>query len=130
MIAGLFAANSTAIPSGTMRTDTANFDVQTGTTYSSAADISKLMLQGTDGPVVLSDVATVKELPVETTSISRVNGQTALAITVTKTPGANTVTVSHLIANQLDGLKQQLGNGAEFAVVFDQAPYIEPRSVT
>ncbi|HEY3546600.1 MAG TPA: efflux RND transporter permease subunit [Propionicimonas sp.] len=125
MIAGLFAANSTAIPSGTMRTDTANFDVQTGTTYASAEDISKLMLQGTDGPVMLSDVATVKEQPVETTSISRVNGQTALAITVTKTPGANTVTVSHLIADQLDGLKQQLGNGAEFAVVFDQAPYIE-----
>ncbi len=125
VIAGLFAANSTAIPSGTMRTDTANFDVQTGTTYSSAEDISKLMLQGTDGPVMLSDVATVKEQPVETTSISRVNGQTALAITVTKTPDANTVTVSHLIDAQLDGLKSQLGNGAEFAVVFDQAPYIE-----
>lgn len=125
LIGQLFAANSTAIPSGTMRTDSANYDVQTGTTYSSAEDISRLMLQGTDGPVVLSDVATVKELPVETTSISRVNGQTALAITVTKNPDANTVTVSHLIANQLDGLKQQLGNGAEFAVVFDQAPYIE-----
>jgi len=74
-------------------------DVQTGTTWASAADISKLMLQGTDGPVVLSDVATVKEQPVETTSISRVNGQTALAINVTKSADANTVSVSHAIAD-------------------------------
>ncbi len=125
LIGALFAANSTAIPSGTMRTDTANYDVQTGTTYATAEDISKLMLQGTDGPVMLSDVARVKEQPVETTSISRVNGQTALAITVTKNPEANTVTVSHAIEAQLAGLTQQLGNGAEFATVFDQAPYIE-----
>ncbi len=124
-IAQLFAANATAIPSGTMRTDSANYDVQTGTTYASAEDISKLMLQGTDGPVMLSDIATVKEQPVETTSISRVNGQTALALTVTKTADANTVTISHEIEAQLDGLQKQLGNGAEFATVFDQAPYIE-----
>ncbi|HEY3409650.1 MAG TPA: efflux RND transporter permease subunit [Propionicimonas sp.] len=125
LIGALFAANSTAIPSGTMRTDTANYDVQTGTTYSSAEEISRLMLQGTDGPVMLSDVATVKEQPVETTSISRVNGETALAVTVTKNSDANTVSVSHAISAQLPGLTAQLGNGAEFAVVFDQAPYIE-----
>ncbi|HSK32463.1 MAG TPA: efflux RND transporter permease subunit [Propionicimonas sp.] len=125
LIGALFAANSTAIPSGTMRTDSANYDVQTGTTFATAEDISNLMLQGTDGPVMLSDVADVKEQPVETTSISRVNGETALAITVTKNSEANTVSVSHAIEAQLDGLAKQLGNGAEFATVFDQAPYIE-----
>ncbi len=125
LIGALFAANSTAIPSGTVRTDSANYDVQTGTTFATAEDISNLMLQGTDGPVVLSDVADVKEQPVETTSISRVNGETALAITVTKNAEANTVSVSHAIDAQLDDLAKQLGNGAEFATVFDQAPYIE-----
>jgi HAE1 family hydrophobic/amphiphilic exporter-1 len=124
-IAQFFAANSTAIPSGTIRTDTSNYDVQTGTTWASAEEISQLMLQGTDGPVMLGDVATVVEQPVETTSISRVNGQTALAITVTKSSDANTVSLSHAVAAQLPSLTQQLGNGAQFAVVFDQAPYIE-----
>ncbi len=125
MIGQLFAANSTAIPSGTMRTDSANYDVQTGTTYSTAADIENLMLQGTDGPVKLSEVATVKEQPVETTSISRVGGKTSLTLSVTKTPDANTVNVAHGITEQLDGLARQLGNGAGFQTVFDQAPYIE-----
>jgi HAE1 family hydrophobic/amphiphilic exporter-1 len=125
VIGQLFAANSTAIPSGTMRTDSANYDVQTGTTYSTAADIENLMLQGTDGPVKLSEVATVKEQPVETTSISRVGGKTSLTLSVTKTPDANTVNVAHGITEQLDGLARQLGNGAGFQTVFDQAPYIE-----
>jgi HAE1 family hydrophobic/amphiphilic exporter-1 len=124
-IAQFFAANSTAIPSGTIRTESANLDVQTGTTWASADDISGLMLQGTDGPVRLRDVATVTEQPVETTSISRVNGQTALAITVTKNSDANTVSVSRAIEAQVDGLAQQLGAGARFDTVFDQAPYIE-----
>ncbi len=74
---------------------------------------------------MLSDVATVKEQPVETTSISRVNGRPALTLSVTKEAGANTVSVANGVAEALPELEQQLGGGAEFATVFDQAPYIE-----
>ncbi|MFT4108645.1 efflux RND transporter permease subunit [Propionicimonas sp.] len=123
-IAQYFAAGSTAYPSGTMRTDSTNYDVQTGTTLTSAEQVGRLMLQGTDGPVALSKVATVTEQPVETTSISRVNGKTSLTLMVTKNPDANTVTVANEVNAALPGLAQQLGNGAEFATVFDQAPYI------
>ncbi|MCW3158300.1 efflux RND transporter permease subunit [Micropruina sonneratiae] len=124
-IAQLFAANSTAIPSGTMRTDTANLDVQTGTTFSTAKQVAALRVQGTDGPVKLSELATVSEQPVETTSISRVDGRTSLTLSLTKTPDANTVTVSHAIAERLPELERLLGNNASFVTVFDQAPYIE-----
>ena len=124
-IAQLFAANATAIPSGTMRADTANLDVQTGTTFSTTDEIENLRLQGTDGPVKLGDVATVKEQPVETTSISRVDGRESLTLSVTKTPDANTVAVAHGIADKLPELEQALGNNATFVTVFDQAPYIE-----
>ncbi len=124
-IAQFFAANSTAIPSGTMRTETANVDVQTGTTFSTADEIANLRLQGTDGPVQLGDVATVKEQPVATTSLSRVDGRESLTLSITKTPDANTVTVAHGIADKLPALEQSLGNGAKFVTVFDQAPFIE-----
>lgn len=125
LIGQLFLANSTAIPSGTIRGGGSNLDVQTGTTYSSIADLENLLLQGTDGPVALKDVATVAEQPVETTSISRVNGRPSLTLSVTKNAGANTVSVAHEVNTALEQLKQQLGGNAEFAVVFDQAPYIE-----
>ena len=125
VIGQLFGANSTAIPSGTIRTDTANFDVQTGSTYSSAEDIANLLVPGTDDPVRLGDIATVVEQPVETTSISRVNGQTALTLTVTKNAEANTVTVANGITKVLETLPAELGSNATFALVFEQAPYIE-----
>ncbi|MFT4295058.1 MAG: efflux RND transporter permease subunit [Micropruina sp.] len=124
-IGQLFAANATAIPSGTMHTDTANLDVQTGTSYSSAKQLADLMVQGTDGPVRLGDLATVKEQPVETTSISRVDGRTSLTLSLTKTPDANTVAVSHAVNDKLPQLEQSLGSDSRFVVVFDQAPYIE-----
>ncbi len=124
-IAQLFAANSTAIPSGTMHTGTANLDVQTGTTYSSSTQIADLRVQGTDGPVRLGELATVAEQPVEKTSISRVDGRASLTLSLTKTPDANTVTVAHAIADKLPELERALGSNARFVTVFDQAPYIE-----
>ena len=125
LIGQLFGANSTAIPSGTIRNGSTNLDVQTGTTYSSIEELRDLLLQGTDGPVALKDVATVAEQPVETTSISRVNGRPSLTLSVTKNAGANTVSVAHEVNRAIEQLEQQLGNNADFAVVFDQAPYIE-----
>ena len=125
LIGQLFLANGTAIPSGTIRTDTRNLDVQTGTTFSSVAELESLWLQGTDGPVLLKDVATVVEQPVEATTVSRVNGRPALTLAITKSAGANTVSVAHEVNAAIERLAPQLGDGAEFAVVFDQAPYIE-----
>lgn len=124
-VAQLFAANSTAYPSGTMRTDNANLDVQTGRTYSTAEQIAKLQLPTADGTITLGDIATVVEQPVETTSISRVGGKTALTLQVTKEAGANTVSVAKAVGEMLPQLEQQLGGGATFTTVFDQAPYIE-----
>jgi len=124
-VAQLFAANSTAYPSGTMRTDNANLDVQTGHTYSTAEQIANLQLSTADGPIRLGDVAKVTEQPVETTSISRVGGKTALTLQVTKEAGANTVSVAKAVGEMLPQLEQQLGGGATFTTVFDQAPYIE-----
>lgn len=125
LIGQLFMANSTAIPSGTIRNGSTNLDVQTGSTYSSLEDLENLLLQGTDGPIALKQVAEVAEQPVETTSISRVNGRPSLTLSVTKNAGANTVSVAHEVNAALTQLKQQIGGNADFAVVFDQSPYIE-----
>ena len=62
------------------------------------------------------------------TSISRVNGEPALTISVTKLPAANTVEVSNAVTALLPDLEASLDTtnpGATFTVVFDQAPYIE-----
>ncbi|MFD6137264.1 efflux RND transporter permease subunit [Isoptericola sp. NPDC060257] len=77
-------------------------------------------------PVTLADVATVKVVPVEATSHSRLDGESSLGVAITKTPDGNTVDVSHAVQDAMDDLKPELEDaGVTTAVVFDQAPFIE-----
>jgi len=124
-VSQLFAANAVAVPSGTIRNDSSNLDVQTGSTFSTVEQIADLQISTSDGPVRLGDIATVTEQAVETTSISRVGGKTALTLQITKDADANTVTVARQVQEMLPELAKQLGNDATFTTVFDQAPYIE-----
>jgi len=76
----------------------------------------------------IADVASVELTDNPVASISRVNGEPALTISVTKLPAANTVDVSNAVTALLPDLESSLDTtnpGATFTVVFDQAPYIE-----
>ncbi len=76
----------------------------------------------------VADVASVELTDNPVTSISRVNGEPALTISITKLPAANTVEVSNAVTALLPDLESSLDTtnpGATFTVVFDQAPYIE-----
>ncbi|GAA1508622.1 HAE1 family hydrophobic/amphiphilic exporter-1 [Agromyces terreus] len=78
--------------------------------------------------ITIGDVASVEVTENPVTSISRVNGEPALTIQVTKLPAANTVDVSNAVTALLPDLQASLDStnpGAEFTVVFDQAPYIQ-----
>lgn len=74
--------------------------------------------------VTIGDIAEVTLEANPEQSISRVNGQPALTIAVTKLSAANTVDVSHIVQDALPGLEESL-QGAGLLVVFDQAPYVE-----
>ncbi|WP_022892687.1 efflux RND transporter permease subunit [Agromyces subbeticus] len=76
----------------------------------------------------IADVASVELTDNPVSSISRVDGEPALTISVTKLPAANTVEVSNAVTALLPDLESSLDTtnaGATFTVVFDQAPYIE-----
>ena len=72
----------------------------------------------------IKDVSTVKYENAPVTSISRVNGKASLSLSIVKTQDANTVAVSHAVANLVPELKNKLG-AVEITTVFDQAPYVE-----
>jgi HAE1 family hydrophobic/amphiphilic exporter-1 len=121
----LFEANSKAFPSGTMRTNTAEIDVQTGRTYESAEQVENLEVQGEDDRVRLGDIATVQERPTVSTSVSRVNGKDAVTLAITKDSAANTIAVARDVKTELDKLEKRLGDNTKFDAVFDQSPFIE-----
>ncbi len=145
-------SNGTLIAAGSLVEDGKNLSVQAGVALGSVADIERLPLLGQAGsfaaagaapgipqlgdaapgapqpaatsPLTIADVATVtlENNPIRT--ISRVNGEDALSISVTKKPAANTVTVSNAVNDALPGLAEVAQN-VEFTVIFDQSPYIE-----
>jgi len=76
-------------------------------------------------PTSLGDVASVEIEESPRTSISRVDGEAALTIAITKTQEANTVDVSEAVRDALPGIEAEVAGEPRFTVVFDQAPYIQ-----
>ena len=121
------------VPAGTVAEDTRSLPIQVGSPLDSLEKISALPLESTrdsggddDGvPVTIGDVASVDITEDENTSITRTNGEPTLAVSITKTPAGDTVGISHEVLDLLPSLQDELGNGAKFTVVFDQAPFIE-----
>jgi HAE1 family hydrophobic/amphiphilic exporter-1 len=122
--------NGVLFPGGDITQGDESLTVQTGAKLTSVDDVASLPLVPTDaeqlrdGPTTIGDVATVTEDADPVSSISRVDGEPALTIAVTKLPAANTVDVSRGVLAVLPDLEDTL-DGATFTVVFDQAPYIQ-----
>ncbi|WP_210507753.1 efflux RND transporter permease subunit [Naasia sp. SYSU D00057] len=110
------------VPAGTLTEDGRTLSVQAGTQLGSVDDIAALPLVG--GAATVGDVAAVELTDDPVTTLSRVDGEPALTVAVTKVPDANTVDVSHQVRDALPDLEEALA-GAGFTIVFDQAPYIE-----
>ncbi|MEY4310236.1 MAG: hypothetical protein RLZ71_162 [Actinomycetota bacterium] len=143
-VASALQQNGYVIPAGTIDDRDGTITVEVGTEVNSLAAFKKLPLIGskttvipaipgfTQGGVVtlpssvlIEDVATVRYENAPVTTISRVNGKDALAISITKTQDGNTVAISHAVTAKIAELKSKLGAGVVVTTIFDQAPYVE-----
>lgn len=144
-------SNGVLLPGGSITAGDLTLTVQSGSRIHTVDDIANLPLVGatvTPGvsvgpdeaaaegavpeapsqvaePLTIADVAEVELVANPVTSISRVNGEPALTIGVTKTPDGNTVAVSQEVQDALPDLEAALGSNTEFTIVFDQAPFIQ-----
>lgn len=75
-------------------------------------------------PVELGAVASVAIEDDPVTSLTRVNGEPAVSLSITATDDADMVSLSAEVEDRLAGLEKRLGDGAEITVVSDQAPFI------
>lgn len=123
----LLQDNGVVLPTGTLDDGDLTLSVQAGSEITSVDDLRALPLLGsaTGQAVTLDDVADVVLAPVPAAGFSRLDGEPALAVSLTKTPAGNTVDVSHGAQDAVADLRAQLGDGVDVAVVFDQAPFIE-----
>ncbi|EPR77412.1 RND multidrug efflux transporter [Leifsonia rubra CMS 76R] len=119
--------NGVLLPAGEITQDGETLTVQAGNRITSTDAIAALpLLGGTNTEVVtLADVATVEVIDEAATGISRVNGDEALTIAITKSPAGNTVAVSQAVIELIPELESALGSNTQFTIVFDQAPFIQ-----
>lgn len=114
------------LPAGQITEDGSTLAVLTGVPIESLDELAALPIVGAEGGLTLiEDVAEVQIVSNPVQNLSRVNGEPALTLAVTKTPAGNTVEVSQLVQEALPALAEAIGSGTEFFIVFDQAPFIE-----
>lgn len=119
-------ANGTQIPAGTVTTEAdGSLAVQAGSLISSVADVENLPILAESGVISIGNVAKVELVNEDPTSITRTNGQESLSLSITATPDADIVSLSHTITDVLPELADKAGDNTEFTIVSDQAPFIE-----
>lgn len=122
------------LPAGTITENDRTLAVLTGVRVESVDELAALPITGgeptfaEDGTLVVTTIddvadAAIVSNPVQ--NISRINGEPALTLGITKTPDGNTVDVSRAVQAALPAIADAIGSGTEFTVVFDQAPFIE-----
>ncbi|KPN22261.1 efflux RND transporter permease subunit [Arthrobacter sp. Edens01] len=129
-IADALENSGALIPAGTVQEESRSLSIQVGSPLDSLEKVSALPIEAEgatpgEAPPTIGDVATVEITDDEQTSITRTNGEATLAISITKTPAGDTVGISHEVLDLIPSLQDELGNGAKFTVIFDQAPFIE-----
>lgn len=119
--------NGTLVPVGTLDSNGLTLSIQAGSPVDSLDAVKSLPLGGgrnSKAPTI-GEVASVNLADDVTTSITRTNGKATLALSITKKPDADTVTVSKAVAAALPGIQSTLGHSTTFTTVLDQAPFIE-----
>lgn len=113
------------MPVGRLDTDGLDLPVTSGSLIDSLAAVKALPVKGSTGVLTLADLSTISMQDDTATSVTRTNGIQTLAVSVTKKPDGDTVSISHEVNALLPELATQLGHDAKFTTVFDQAPFIE-----
>ena len=126
-IATALTANGLVLPVGTLVDDNGSIAIQMGSAVSTVEAIEALPLVGgsSSSVVTIGDVADVVYEDSPVTSIARTNGKPSLAVSITKTPDANTVAVSNGVQDLVSELEVALGGDVTIVTTLDQAPFIE-----
>ncbi|WP_228515243.1 efflux RND transporter permease subunit [Agreia pratensis] len=124
-VGALLRTAGTVVPAGTSVDGEQSLAIEVGQENATLADIASMPIPALAGPVLLSQVATVELVPVDQSSLSRVDGRPSVGLTITKTPDANAVQVSHAVADVVAAQVADLGTASASHTIFDQSTMVE-----
>ncbi len=115
---------SYSIPGGSVQQEGQNLLLRTPGNFSTVEDIANLQIATSFGAVRVGDVATVQDGWKEQDTLSRLNGQEAVIISVRKQSGTNTVQVAERVKAELDVLRKERTD-LDLVIVRDQSTFVE-----
>ncbi|MBQ8588246.1 MAG: efflux RND transporter permease subunit, partial [Clostridia bacterium] len=119
------AAQNANLPAGSVMSGDRKFSLRAMGKFDSVDDIEAVPLVTPQGQVIhLRDIATVTDTYSDVTTISRLNSDESLAITISSESDANTVDVVDGIYTALDSLKVQ-NPKFKYEMTMEQASYIK-----
>lgn len=110
------------------RIDKGNQDLQLRVTgeFESIEDIKQTPVQTQAGAVIhLDDVVEIKDTFKESSSVTLVNGEPSIVLSIMKKTDGNTVDVATNIKESMDDLKAELPTEVNLSVVIDTSQFIE-----
>ncbi|HLU65416.1 MAG TPA: efflux RND transporter permease subunit, partial [Kofleriaceae bacterium] len=115
------------LPAGRIEEGTRELTVKTKGEVTSTDEIRDIIVSGAGGAVVrVHQLADVIDGMEEARSWSSMDGQSAVALTIRKQSGANTVEVARQVHQEVHALEAQLAKeGVKLSVPSDQSGYIE-----
>ncbi len=110
---------------GRLRDRNAEYIVRTLSRFEDLADIENVTVSARGGKVVkLGDVATVTRTHKDRTTITHIGGRESVEIAVFKEGDANIVEMAQRVKGHLDRLRNELPDGMNIEVLFDQSLFI------
>lgn len=123
-VAQILAAENINLPSGDVSKGSTEVIVRTLGEFTSVEELKVLPLTVSDRSILrLGDVATITRSLKEMDSITRIDGNTAIGIMISKQSDANTVQVSKGLNKELKDLRETFPE-LNFSVGYDQADFI------
>ncbi|KUO94719.1 efflux RND transporter permease subunit [Ferroacidibacillus organovorans] len=143
------ATQNTSAPVGALNNGSQTYTVGTQTPFTTAASLANVVIQSTPKPgktgagtsgvgtgaaggaasqapkrlLTLGQLATLSQGYATPLSINRLNGKTAVGITITAQSGANSLSVESGVLSAINKLKKTLPPGATLRVIADQTVY-------
>ncbi|TNF37743.1 MAG: efflux RND transporter permease subunit [Deltaproteobacteria bacterium] len=120
------AMQNVEIPGGRLNAPGVEWSVKTRGQVRTAHELADIVITSAAGaPIRVRDVARVEDGQEETRSVATLNGESAIALVVRKTSGANTVEVAERVREAVHELQPRLPQGVTISVPLDNSTFIE-----
>ncbi|HPE16382.1 MAG TPA: efflux RND transporter permease subunit, partial [Oscillospiraceae bacterium] len=123
-ISQVLAANNVMLPAGDVQNGSGSLTVRTDGEFSSVDDVKNAVIPLTTGGTVrLGEVADVYMTHSDMTSVTKINGDNCVLLSVNKQSGINTVKAARATIAQMEEIAAE-DSSIQYTVVLDQSDYI------